>query len=730
MEELFVETKVESLEGNKVKVTVTVDAADIDGRIKKTYKDFARKYNFPGFRKGKAPRPVIDNALGAEAVVGTVTEELLNGTWTAAIDEAKLAPVGGPVMETNEIVKAGEPYEYSFTIELRPELTSYEPVAIEMPFAEATDAEIDEQVEAMAEHYTDYEDASAATKVKEDSYIDLAMKATDDKGEEIPSLTTESRPYGLGANLFPAEFDEQLVGLKKGQSAAFTLDMPADPPIMLSALSGKTDKIAFEVEVKAVKKKILPEVTDEWAKEKMGFESVEDMRERIKESLNAQKGSLMPRIKENNIMVELRDRVEGDVPESLVEQAETSLLQDFFGQLQQAGMTFDAYLASQNITPDQFKADLKAQSADQVKEELALEAWARHNNMEITDADVTAEFAKTGVEDPAALEQEWRDAGRLHLIRTGLLRQKAIEDLMENANVTEVDFAAKAAEEKKAAKKALKEGPQKEFVKKLASYADCYINDAFGTAHRAHASTALIADYFPNDKMFGYVMENELKAIDGIMLNPERPFCAILGGSKVSTKITIIENLLEKVDVLVLGGGMTYTFAAAEGGKVGNSICEPDQFQTALDILAKAKEKGVKVVMSPDALIADAFSADANTNVAPANNIPDGWEGVDIADEGKKVFREEILKCKTILWNGPVGVFEIDKFATGSRAVAEAIAEATSKGAYSLIGGGDSVACINKFGLADKVSYVSTGGGALLEYMEGKELPGVAAIRK
>ena len=279
------------------------------------------------------------------------------------------------------------------------------------------------------------------------------------------------------------------------------------------------------------------------------------------------------------------------------------------------------------------------------------------------------------------------------------------------------------------AKKAMK-ASQKEFAKTLASYADCYINDAFGTAHRKHASTYLIAKQFPNDKMFGYVMENELKAIDGIMLNPQRPFCAILGGSKVSTKITIIENLLEKVDVLVLGGGMTYTFAAAEGGKVGNSICEPDQFQTALDILAKAKQKGVKVVMSPDALIADAFSADANTDVAPANNIPDGWEGVDIAEEGKKVFREEILKCKTILWNGPVGVFEIDKFATGSRAVAEAIAEATSKGAYSLIGGGDSVACINKFGLADQVSYVSTGGGALLEYMEGKELPGVAAIRK
>lgn len=285
-------------------------------------------------------------------------------------------------------------------------------------------------------------------------------------------------------------------------------------------------------------------------------------------------------------------------------------------------------------------------------------------------------------------------------------------------------------EQKKAAKKALKEGPQKEFVKKLASYADCYVNDAFGTAHRAHASTALIADYFPHDKMFGYVMENELRAIDSMMAAPKRPFCAIIGGSKVSTKITIIEKLMEQVDSIVIGGGMTYTFAAALGGKVGNSICEPDMFPVALEILAKAKAKGIKIVTSPDALIADAFSADAHTKVAPAGNIPDNWEGVDIADEGKKIFREHILGCKTILWNGPVGVFEIDQFATGSRAVAEAIAEATSKGAYSLIGGGDSVACINKFGLADKVSYVSTGGGALLEYMEGKELPGVAAIRK
>jgi phosphoglycerate kinase len=286
-------------------------------------------------------------------------------------------------------------------------------------------------------------------------------------------------------------------------------------------------------------------------------------------------------------------------------------------------------------------------------------------------------------------------------------------------------------EEKKAAKKALKEGPQKEFVKKLASYADCYINDAFGTAHRAHASTALIADYFPNDKMFGYVMEGELKAIEAVMENPQRPFVAIVGGSKVSTKISIIETLMEKCDKIIIGGGMTYTFSAALGGKVGKSICEPDMFETALGILKKAEEKGIKFVMSPDALTADDFSNEANTKEASVKDIDDAWEGIDIGSEGKKLFHDEIMECKTILWNGPVGVFEIEKFSTGSKAVAEAIAEATqTKGAYSLIGGGDSVACINKFGLADKVSYVSTGGGALLEFIEGKELPGVAAIRK
>jgi phosphoglycerate kinase len=284
-------------------------------------------------------------------------------------------------------------------------------------------------------------------------------------------------------------------------------------------------------------------------------------------------------------------------------------------------------------------------------------------------------------------------------------------------------------DEKKAAKAALKES-QKEFTKQLASYADVYINDAFGTAHRKHASTAIIADYFPEDKMFGYVMEGELKAIDQVMDYPERPFVAIVGGSKVSSKITIIENLLDKVDSLIIGGGMTYTFVAATGGRVGNSISEPDMCETARNIIRKAEHKGVKLMMAGDSLCADRFADDAATQVCASADIPDGWQGLDIGPESCAAFREHILGCRTILWNGPVGVFEMDKFAGGTRAVAEAVAEATDAGAYSLVGGGDSVAAVNKFGLADRVSYVSTGGGALLEYMEGIELPGVAAVRK
>ncbi len=280
-----------------------------------------------------------------------------------------------------------------------------------------------------------------------------------------------------------------------------------------------------------------------------------------------------------------------------------------------------------------------------------------------------------------------------------------------------------------AAKKEMKER-QKEFAKTLASYADCYVNDAFGTAHRRHASTAVIADYFDADnKMLGYLMEKEVTAVENVLNNIKRPFTAIMGGSKVSTKIGIIENLMDKVDNLILCGGMTYTFAKAQGGKIGVSICENDKLDLALDIIKKAKEKGVNLVLGTDCVAADKFSNDANTQICPSNDIPEGWEGMDAGPETRKLFANAIKDAKTILWNGPAGVFEFDNFTAGSRAIADAIAEATEKGAFSLVGGGDSVACVNKFGLADKVSYVSTGGGALLEAIEGKVLPGIAAIK-
>ena len=283
-------------------------------------------------------------------------------------------------------------------------------------------------------------------------------------------------------------------------------------------------------------------------------------------------------------------------------------------------------------------------------------------------------------------------------------------------------------EEKAAAKKAVKES-QKAFTAKLASYADCYINDAFGTAHRAHASTALIAAYFPNDKMFGYLMEGEINAIDNVLKNAKHPFTAIIGGSKVSSKLAVLENLVGKVDNLIIGGGMGYTFIKADGGKIGNSLHEDELIPQALEIKKKAKELGVNLSLSVETVVADAFSNEANTRVVPSHDIPEGWEGMDAGEASLKAWREIILGSKTILWNGPVGVFEMPAFAKGTLQIAQDLADATAAGAYTLVGGGDSVAAVTQMGFADKVSYVSTGGGAMLEAIEGKDLPGIAAIR-
>ena len=268
------------------------------------------------------------------------------------------------------------------------------------------------------------------------------------------------------------------------------------------------------------------------------------------------------------------------------------------------------------------------------------------------------------------------------------------------------------------------------FSGELAKLADVYINDAFGTAHRAHASTTIVAKFFPEEKAFGYLIKKELTNMDKVLLNPEKPFTAIMGGAKVSDKILLIGNLLEKVDNLIIGGGMTYTFIKAQGGKTGNSIVEEDKLQLALDLIQKAKEKNVSIFIPTDNVVADKFDNDANTKITGTDTVPDGWMGLDIGPETITNLKEVILASKTILWNGPMGVFEMSSFQTGTKSIAESIAEATSKGAFSLIGGGDSVAAINKYKLKEKVSYVSTGGGAMLEYMEGKELPGIKAIKE
>ncbi|MDX9728853.1 MAG: phosphoglycerate kinase [Bacteroidales bacterium] len=284
-------------------------------------------------------------------------------------------------------------------------------------------------------------------------------------------------------------------------------------------------------------------------------------------------------------------------------------------------------------------------------------------------------------------------------------------------------------EEKKAAKAALKV-KQKEMAKKLSTYADIYVNDAFGTAHRAHATTAVITDFFPEDKrMFGFLINSELAAMDKVLRSSEKPFTAIMGGAKVSDKIGIIENLLDRVDNLIIGGGMTYTFIKVMGGRIGNSLCEDDKLEMAKAIIEKAREKGVNLIFPVDSVNADKFDAEANVYISAIDDVNDGWMGLDIGEESVRLFSKVISNSKTILWNGPMGVFEMTKFDEGTKGIAMAVAEATDEGAFSLVGGGDSVAAVNNLGLADRISYVSTGGGAMMEYMEGKKLPGITAIR-
>ena len=435
------ETKVEVLEGDRVKVTVTVEEDVITSRVKKQYKDFANRYNFPGFRKGKAPRPVVDSMLGKDAVAATVTDDVVNEFFPKAIDEAGIYPVGQPDFGEDEmgLVKDKQSYTFCFEVGTKPtpELSSYDPVAIEMPHEGATDAQIDEEIDTLLEHYYEIVDAPANTKVKEDKYVDMKITATDDNGETIDSITSESTQYGIGSGLYPKAFDDELMGLKKGDTKQFAMDIPSEPTAMTATLMGKTSAINFDVEILGVKKKKLPELTDEWVKERIGIETVEELRAEIAEEIESAQGSSFPRMKEGRVLVALAERLEGEVPAGLVEENESTLLQDFFQQLQRQGLTLDAYLQQAGLSSQQFRDDVKKQAEDMTKQDLALDAYAAHAGIEASEDDILEEFRNAGAQDPEALVQQWRDNGQMYMIRQGIVRQKAAKELVENAQVTE-----------------------------------------------------------------------------------------------------------------------------------------------------------------------------------------------------------------------------------------------------------------------------------------------------
>lgn len=448
--EAYVEVSVQTLDDSRIKAEVTLDAKAVDAKIDGMYKDYAKKYSFPGFRKGRAPRPVIDNAIGREAILAAATEELINDAYPMVVEKERLFPVGSPDFGEPSMAEPGKPFSFGFELSVKPsfELSSYDPVEIEVPKAEPTEKEIDSQIDALREHYKSYDKADAKAKLEDTNSAELEVVATKEDGTAIESLSGSQPFFALGIGLFSTAFDEAVKGMKAGESRSFELEVPADEQAVYFAdLAGQ--KVSFEVTVGSIQEERLPELTDEWVKETLQMDSVEDLRKNVAESIENQVKQFLPRIKESACGRKLVERFESEVPESMVEQAESALLQDFFTQLQQQGMSFDAYLNAQGITSDQFKEDVKKQAADQAAEQLALDAWARHAGIEATDEDVSEEFVRAGLEDPKATEEEWRASGRLYLIREGIVRAKAMENVIETAKVTEVEFDpddAKAAD--------------------------------------------------------------------------------------------------------------------------------------------------------------------------------------------------------------------------------------------------------------------------------------------
>ena len=440
------ETKVESLEDNRAKITVTVEASEIDARINRAYKEVAKKNSFPGFRKGKAPRAVIDAAFGAGYIAATVTEDVVNDMMPLAIDGADLFPVGQAQFDEIASVAAGEDFTFSFSIGLRTEieLSSYEPVAIEMPAAEVTDAEIDMQYDAIIDQYAQFEVAAEGAKAAEGDRLVMAMQAADDESEKIDQLTSDEFQYTIGSGLMPAEFDEKLVGAAAGDKLEFSVPVAESTAAYLKELVGKTESVSFTIEVKELKTKVAPTVDDAWVADNFGFETVAELRERISESLTQQKADFLPRLKEDRVLYALLERVTDEAPEAMVEEQEQDLLQEFFQQLQRSGQTYDAYLKANNLTAAQVKDDIKQQAAEVVKQNLALDAWARHFEIACEDCDVQGEFIKASADEWESLYNSWKQAGRLHLVREGVLRSKAMNAAVESAVVTEIPFSETA----------------------------------------------------------------------------------------------------------------------------------------------------------------------------------------------------------------------------------------------------------------------------------------------
>lgn len=443
------ETNVEKLEDNRAKITVTVEASDVDARINRAYKDAAKKYTFPGFRKGKAPRAVIDSALGSGYVLATVTEDIVNDMMPLAIDNSGLFVVGQADFDEIQPAVSGSDFTFAFSIALRSEieLTSYEPLAIELPAEEVSDAEIDAQYEDIIGQYATFEDAGEHAKAAAGDRLVMDIKATYGEGETYDKLTSDEFQYTIGSGLMPAEFDEKLIGATPGEKIEFSLPVEKGQlPAYLKDLEGKAEIVSFAIEVKSIKTKVNPTVDDAWVVDNFGFETVAELRERVAEALTQQKADFLPRLKQDRVLYALLERVSDEAPQAMVDQQEQELLQEFFQQLQRSGQTYDAYLKANNLTAAQVKDDIKEQAAEIVKQNMALDAWARHAALTCEDSDVQAEFIKANAEEWEALYENWKQAGRLHEIREGILRSKALDNATESAVVTEIPFGQQSAE--------------------------------------------------------------------------------------------------------------------------------------------------------------------------------------------------------------------------------------------------------------------------------------------